>query len=530
MVGALALSAPQHPAVRRRMAAIPLPADQHEVVLRPFGGGPGAAMIVTGAESDFIGAVLDDLAAPDATTRIAARSGRRRGDDGVLELHQPIHRRFHLMLLEVICRVPGSPPTDPAKFAGMGLVLRRIAPAGFTGWMKDGARRRGWLPVAGDALDPDPAQRPQPRKAQARQIAALIAARRNETTLAEQVVSLFAAPPALCTQLGKTILYGVLPVASGEESDLAPAAPDYNNLNAAEDAAMRQHFSGYFKQRPALAMPHAGQVLDPGWRSLDSSATDDTSEEGRLKVFGIFLQQLLVELDAFGSDPACQSLITALNRISLPLTADGRTTIGAGDFAARAAPILVGGEPNTTQLVMPQAWPAVDAATGDTLVNLALACLSRRFAALATPQPKFDSDAAQYRVRGFIRVAGHVDCPPRLVWSDYSEPFRILPWWDGDGPVAKVNLPDISALKKLKPNVAFQMPPSIAALLQADPTATLKGTPPGGGIDIFWLCSFSIPAITICAFITFGIFLSLFNLFFFWMAWIKICIPIPKPK
>ncbi len=133
-------------------------------------------------------------------------------------------------------------------------------------------------------------------------------------------------------------------------------------------------------------------------------------------------------------------------------------------------------------------------------------------------------------MRAFIRVRGDPDCPPRLVWSDYSERFRILPWWEGDGPVTKVVLPDIGDLKKIKPNVAFQLPPSIANLLRGDMSKLKDGEGSTGGLDIAWICSFSIPAITICAFIVLSIFLSLFNLIFSWLAWIKICIPIPKPK
>jgi hypothetical protein len=52
----------------------------------------------------------------------------------------------------------------------------------------------------------------------------------------------------------------------------------------------------------------------------------------------------------------------------------------------------------------------------------------------------------------------------------------------------------------------------------------------GGGINLTWICSFSIPLITICAFFVLNIFLSLLNIVFFWMAFIKICIPFPIPK
>ena len=534
MVAALALAPRQvHPAVRRRLPAALQELDPHEVILRPFDGIGPSAMIVTASEADFVGAILDDLGAADAAVRLAARRARRRGADGVLELHLPLHRRFHLVLLEAFCRRPGSPRLDPAKLDGMGLVLRRVEPAGWSAWMKDGARRKGWLPLHGDMLDPDPAMRPQPLVAAARHIQSLIAARHGVTPFAEQAIGLFVAPPALCDRLGKTVLYGLVPVASAEESDGASPAADYANLPAEEAAAMRDHFSSYLKQRPMLSMPKAGQALDPAWRPLDSNPADDT-EAGRLKAFAIFLQQLMTELGALDDEPTAAALRTALNRITLTMEVDesGNATrsMPAGDFTAQAAPILVAGEPNSSGVTMPLAWPVIDADTGSHLTELALACLSRRFAALAPPTQKFEQLSAQYAVRAFIRVRGHAECPPMLVWSDYSEHFRILPWWESDGPAAKIALPDIADLKKIKPNVAFQLPPSIANLLRGDMTKLKDGDGSTSGLDIAWICSFSIPAITICAFIVLGIFLSLFNLIFSWMAWIKICIPIPKPK
>jgi len=522
-----------HPAVRRRLSATPMNVEPHDVALRPLGDAGASGMIVAARETDFVGAVLDDLAADDATVRLAARRGRRRGPDGVLELHLPMHRRFYLVLLEAVCRRPGSPRLDPAKLEGMGLVLRRVESSGWSAWMKAGALRKGWLPLHGDTQDPDPARRPRPSVAAARQIEALIAARRGDTVFAEQTVGLFVAPPALCARLGKTVLYGLVPVASAEESDVAAPAPDYANLPTDEAAAMRQHLSAYFKQRPRLTMPHAGLPLTPAWRPLDSNPADDT-EAGRLKAFAVFLQQLMVELAVFEDAPAGRALRAALNRIALPMEADalGRTTrtMPAGDFTAQAAPILVAGEANTSGLTMPLAWPAIDADTGAQLTGLALACLPSRFATLAVPAPKFDRRSARYAVRAFIRVRGHAGCPPHLVWSDYSERFRILPWWDSDGPVTKVALPDIGDLKKIKPSVAFEVPPSIANLLNGDMTKLKDGEGSTSGLDIAWICSFSIPAITLCAFIVLGIFLSLFNLIFGWLAWIKICIPIPKPK
>jgi hypothetical protein len=115
------------------------------------------------------------------------------------------------------------------------------------------------------------------------------------------------------------------------------------------------------------------------------------------------------------------------------------------------------------------------------------------------------------------------------VWSVESEQFRILPWWDGEGPGPTITLPDISQMRKVKPSVSFAMPPSIANLLKGDMKELSEGNGSTSGLELGWLCSFSIPFITICAFIVLNIFLSLFDIIFRWLLFIKICLPIPKP-
>jgi hypothetical protein len=348
------------------------------------------------------------------------------------------------------------------------------------------------------------------------------------------VLPLFAAPPDLCERIGRTVLFGVIPVASSDRSDTPTAAPDYNALPAAEAQAMRDHLSEYLKGRPQLPMPRAGQTLQPHWNPLALAAAAPGTDDARLHAFGICLQQLQAELGAFDGGAAAGQLLAELNTITLVLRRDAQgrptQTMRAGDFVARAAPVLIAGDANATGQTMPLEWPAVSSAQGDRLVRLSLACLAARFTALTPPAPKFEGDQRRYAVRPFIRVRGHAGCPPHLVWGETSEDFRILPWWDGDGPATKIPLPDPRDFRKMKPNVTFEVPPPLANLLRGDPKKLADGEGSTGGIDIFWLCSFSIPIITICAFIVLGIFLALFDLIFRWMAFIKICIPIPKPK
>jgi hypothetical protein len=222
-----------------------------------------------------------------------------------------------------------------------------------------------------------------------------------------------------------------------------------------------------------------------------------------------------------------------LGEIRLPMAEDNRgrvtASITAADFVRRAGPVLIGRENNDTRLHMPLRWPTVSEALGARLTDAALGCLGEQYKARIGSPGKFADDHAKYAVRAFIRVAGHDGCPEKLVWSIESEPFRILPWWDGEGPGTTISLPDLASLKRVKPSVAFAMPPAIANLLKGDPKKLAEGDGSTEGPGVAWLCSFSIPFITLCAFIVLNIFLSLFDLIFRWMMFIKICIPIPQP-
>ncbi|MGE0222009.1 MAG: hypothetical protein AB7S57_02010 [Acetobacteraceae bacterium] len=527
-----------HPAARRKLLA-KLPAEApHDVLLRPLGGTGPAGVIVSAEEQSFIDAILADLDKPEWRQALAARRGKRRGTDGVLELSQPIHRRHHLVLVEAYCHQPGRPRLDPAKLDGAGFVLRRRDGNAWQGWMTNSPAKLGWQNVVRGDLDPDPARRHFLRPDAAGAVNALILARRAPDRIAEDILPLFPAPPDVCERFGRTVLFGIIPVTSADRSEAAVPAPNYAALPPDEAQAMRDHLSEYLKARPRIAMPRAEQVLDPAWNPLALTPQAGT-DNGQMNSFGVFLQQLLVELGAFETSPAGQALLAELNAISLPMHRDAQgrvtATMPAGTFLSRAAPILIGGDANVappggTVLRMPLEWPQIDSTRGARLTSLALACLAHRFTIIAPGTPKFDGDARLYSVRPFIRVRGHDDCPSRPVWGEYSEAFRILPWWDGDGPATKISLPDPKNFRRLKPNVTFELPPSLANLVRGDPKKLADGEGSTGGLDIFWLCSFSIPIITICAFIVLSIFLSLFDLIFRWMAFIKICIPIPKPK
>ena len=148
---------------------------------------------------------------------------------------------------------------------------------------------------------------------------------------------------------------------------------------------------------------------------------------------------------------------------------------------------------------------------------------------------RFAESGAAYVVRAFARIRRDDGCPPQLVWSQPSAEFAIAPWYD-DSPAPRptIELPNPlrDGLGSIKPNVSFAVPSVISNLLaNNDPEQLLGGDgkqPSEGGL--MWLCSFSIPIITICAFIILNILISLLNLVFWWLPFVKICIPLPKSK
>ncbi len=534
-----------HPAQRRLMTEKMPPVAHHDVILRPLGSTDPQSMIITVEDSNFIPAVMKDLQQDDWRERLAERRAlRRRKETGILELNQPVHRRFQLALFELACEAPGYPPVDPEKISGMGLVLRRDKQDAPHGWLKQGKSIVGWKSVEGSELtDPDPIARNKVF-ADAPEALHLIAADRlTKDTVGEEILPLHIAPPEVCAARKRTILYGIIPVTSAELSDIIEEPVDANDPKNRE--AFVNNLSGYLKQRAETRMPFEGQnivipdpgaprAVTPGSNPLVASPKG-SGDEGKYYSFGIFLQQLVIELGILEDTPEAGDLLAVLSTIQLPLTENesGQVTdsISASIFIQLAYPLLLLQEDNGYNLTMPLRWPAINAEKGEALTAAALACLNRRHADLYQQTAKFEGRDWQYHVRGFVRVQHGDGCPERIEWSGPSETFHIVPWWDSDAPPTKISLPKISDLKNIKPSVAFEMPPELANLLKRDPMDSLAGD--GGEpskLGLGWLCSFSIPIITICAFIILNIMLSLLNIFFHWMMWIKVCLPIPTKE
>lgn len=485
----------------------------------------GGPVILERTEQDFLPAVLARLSREQGLADVMTSVARARDANGVLKLFQPIHRTFHLALLDTSCLTFGRPRLDPTKIAGAGLVVRRMSTNGAGGevreaWMQEDRHFRGWVPfpnAEGESRDPDPAFRRPELLSGHREINRLLAIQSGlAVTLREQQAPLFVAPPDICRTTGRTLLYGVIPVTSSEMTE-SPTFPPFT------DQDLAGHLHRYLTVGGARPFPFAGFPL----RALNP---DDST----LVDFMLLLKQLAIEFDVFGETSAALAFFSGLNSIALTRP---QGTIQAGDFLKAASTVLLERDlsgPAASQS-MPSEWPKMTESQASMLAKLALGTMQMRLAQVAGGQGRFGEEGRRYRVRAFVRVQHGDGCPPETVWSDYSEPFTIAPWYDNNGaPPVQIALPDVTKdfLKKMKPNVAFALPEGLFNLLQGDAKKLAEGK--GGStnpkLGIQWLCSFSIPLITICAFIVLNIFLQLFNIVFQWLLYIKICIPIPGRK
>lgn len=485
-------------------------------------------------DQEFLPAVLEQLRDREGRRGLAGDVVPTTG--GEARLYQPVHRTFHPVILEAYCERPGRPRLDPARIDSAGLVVRRRPSGGpgLQGWLESGNRLRGWLPLdarvgLGPLTDPDPSRRPDRLASQPPEVRRLLALNRpSPQPFAERVSALFVAAPEVCSAAGRTLIYGLVPVTSSERSEAPAEAAGYTEEQVAD------HLS------PLL---RAGSERSSyGWLGRTLRA-ESLSAGGDFQLLQICLEQLMIELHVFGSfgrPGEGADLLTLLNQIALPYS--DRRFRPAGELLERAARVLLARErvggggfgEAPDQVRMPSLWPAIDVALRRQIVDRTGEVLERRAASVSPAEGRYADPEGRYEVRAFVRVRRDDGCPPRLVWSAPSHPFTIAPWFEsGDAPPVQVALPDATDrnfLRRLKPNVAFAVPENLFNQLRGTSLEKLMNGERGGSgtIGLDWICGFNIPIITVCAFFVLSVFLGLLNFVFFWLPFVKICIPFPR--
>ena len=450
-----------------------------------------------------------------------------------LKLFQAAHGHFHLVAASLTCRLPGMPDhqlgTPQEK---VGFVLRRRDDDG-TEW--------SWSP------DPSAPGR--------RTWAKLHASERGVLGADEDLLPLF---PVLYREQAspRRIYVGLVPTSSGETfkaaGALSPLAPP-DGSPGAPPADPRPSALTIKVTDPLRALASTHMTTSPGVKD-----PEDPLVHASRFVLVDFAELLVTQLPPIWealnarsrpNDPASAALYDALDALQADFMSP--TTWRDALIAAwdREAKLTLFGDASG------QLPPALNLArstlSGDTLDVLAQAWFTanppaQQPAAQAgatsiqgenAPPPQVPKLDARSQWHYVIRCTyQRPQCPPpqRDVTSDPTEVFQIAGFFDLDAPTRAIHISlpidtNIADLRKLRKNVNFLISNQLRAQMNRVTSLqdALKGNfADSGSLDVGMLCSFSIPVITICALLVLMIFITLLNIVFWWLPFLRICFPI----
>lgn len=429
-----------------------------------------------------------------------------------LKLFQPAHGRYYLVCSSLCCVQPGFPDRAVRMADGEQIffVLRRQLDGQEWGWVT-GDTNPGWQSLNGT----------------------------NTRVLAgEERLPLFTAPGGN----GRSLVFGYVPASSGETFAAAPATLPggdeepadprvseleerfiepmawVNELSSDDDTARR--LSAYlllglweylYEVLPAVAEAIAAEETITAPTEAAALATWFTSQ---LLGTGLTLLAALADVAAArdalneASDDALPEPFNSDNRYSLRNQwPGGAANADLVELQARLAAALAEADEAAGPALVPAvAVPKLRHDTGETYV---LRCVYER------PQ-----------------------CVQQKIWiSRPTEPFRLAPFFDPDAPVrpVRVTMPDLnmSSLRRFGKGVTFVLPESLQNVLDGIDDAVVNLMPSGRSLSelgIGYMCSFSIPIITICAFILLLVLVIVLHLVFWWIPFFKICLPVPRPE
>jgi hypothetical protein len=428
------------------------------------------------------------------------------------KLYQPAHGRFYLVAASLVCRRVGLPDraVDPAHAESAGFVLRRLGAGGEEAWVADpaDARKRAWSAVT------------------------------DELSIAtgEETFPLF---PVRFAADGhrRRLLVGLVPTSSRDtfESAAALAAPDAegNPLLAEAEARVVEPY-------------RALRAMQPGATAeVEKAVEDQQREASRFLLLDLadFLRARLPALwDALGagSAPAAQDPTA-----DLYAALDGAGVEGSGTRSWRAA--LLAAWADAAHIATADGKSSVDddlarsdlqPAALDAALGKAVAAVPAPAHAAPVPFPKLDPrGATRYVLRCVYQRPRCGPLRPALV-SAKTAAFTLAPFFDPDAPARPVRIvlpdPSVASLRRFKKNVGIvtsaALRKQMARISGLKDALDGKFSAPGSGIELGEICTFSIPIITLCAFIVLMIFLILLNLVFWWLPFLKICFPLAKKE
>lgn len=430
---------------------------------------------------------------------------------GPLKLFQPAHGRFYLVAAHLVCRLTGLPDhvVEAARGERISFVLRRLDEKG---------AEQAWVP------DPDDATK---------QRHLWVSRSKEQTQQLAPDEELFPMFPVNFTVEGRRrrMLVGFVPTSSRET--FQAAAGSFAPANAEGDPLERRADE---------------QVVSPYvfLQSIPSGQAETAPEKDASRF-------LLLDLATFLHD-TLPSLWSAIEQGTAPPgpspartlydTLEGHRTAGGSTPTWRAA--LKTAWTERTQLAAGEAgsldvnlrFSSLAPATLRTQLVAALAASPHVPAPSSGLVPKLERPGeVRYVIRCVYQRPLCGALQPPLV-SEPTVDFSLAAFFDPDAPARPVHITlpadtSLAGLRKFKKNVSFVLSKKLRE--QMSRVGDLKGVmdkkiPAGTSFDLGEICSFSIPIITLCAFIVLMIFLALLNIVFWWLPFLKICLPTVKAK
>ena len=492
----------------------------------------------------------------------------RFGQQPVLRL--PLHRAFHLVCCEVVCEQLGLPALDPQKITSAGFVIRKLNNGKELSWMLEDGEALGWQPASVELRDPD---------IHRRLCANGVLSRRADQPAysGEEVHPLHTLKTRDAAGKCHTLLFGYLPLGGFHYHRNAATAIDpqsQQELLAADTESLPWPF-GFRKPLEQTWRSEHGQPVDQG------RPGKPMFELLRLLVNRYHLGEAQVDGNA-ALEKYCAGLcFYDVPRLPVQLRSQGYSEANQDRFAPFRKLNLFGylqacfaqGEDNPLVKWIIRQEQRADAAGGlDRLsqleplpdsagrgtLSLSLLLLAADAQELRTllnqrlrdqtlaqakeiPIPKFTQGADDlYQVVPFVRSLNDQGSE-QIQWAAAaarSIVFRVAAPFDPEASrPALIQMPSLADLKRglakgasmITPPDTFNLMNSLKLNKGAGPDA-LPDSEPGPGLGIQWICSFSLPVITLVAMILLMIMISLLNIVFFWLPWVRICLPFPKLK
>jgi len=482
-----------------------------------------------------------------------------------LKLYQPTHQRFYLVASSLTCRMPGLPDHTVNKAAGESVVfvVRQLRPnAGYTvadcavdnpvtctefAWIPAGA---GATTASSTAAATSSSTTASTQNASNNQAGWMQASGPNLVAGEEQI-------PLSLTQTGsngssRRIFIGLIPASRRQQYVGGTTLP----ANGASSGGSASSTANSAPTDPRIDLFHRQIVgpwwnLEDWWNHLDAAPAGSTlANENTLSTqlssalilydFSTFLGQYIPNVwAAIENNSKVSALSSAEAALYNTLSAGLRQAlINANTYGPQFESIGPANQlpSGYTAYALTDAANLIKPHTLQAPVSNALPPLSSVNVPALPPLPQKPSVNTQGDYWFIVRcVYLRPQCQNNIV-SPPCQPFQLANYFDSDAPARRIQvaLPvDTSpaALRKYDKGVAFMLSKELRnQMARATSLTDLANGQLGdpGGLTVGWICSFSIPIITICAMILLLIIVIALNLVFFWIPFFKICFPVPE--